>query len=157
MNLRFVEKKEGPAIILTASALATMRQYQQIDHNDKESGGQLFAIFEGTDTVIIEATRPKLLDRRTRYKFMPNRWLQQKEIQDRYKRGLHFVGDWHTHPESIPHPSIEDIVSITECFKLSHHELRAFAIVVVGSEPFPAGLSVILVQIVSFRTLFLEK
>jgi integrative and conjugative element protein (TIGR02256 family) len=146
VTLRFVEHLGGPAIVLTKSALSTINRYQQVASRDKEAGGQLFAKFEGADTVIIEATHPKWLDRRTRYGFRPNRWLQQLEIRDRHTKGLHFVGDWHTHPESVPNPSREDIFNMIECFNLSHHDLQAFVMVVIGIEPVPKGLYVALVQ-----------
>lgn len=146
MNLRYVENNGGPGVVLTEAALSTMDKYRQVLHTDKEAGGQLFAAFQGTDTVIVEATHPKWLDRRTRYGFVPNRLLQQREIKDRYKRGLHFVGDWHTHAELTPNPSCEDVDSMIKCYKLSRHDLKAFVMVIIGKEPAPTGLHVALVR-----------
>lgn len=157
MSLRYTTTTGGPAIVLTEPAIEIMMQYRQLGSHHREAGGQLFARFVGVNTEIIEATKPKLLDRRSRYDFRPNRWLQQLEIRDRYKKGLHFVGDWHSHPENCPQPSKEDIDSMFECFTLSYHELRAFVMVVVGREPAPGGLYVALVKEGSILTLILDK
>jgi integrative and conjugative element protein (TIGR02256 family) len=146
MNMRFVERAGGPAIILTDKTLSTMAKYRQLDPKAKEAGGQLFAKFDSADTIIVEATTPKLLDKRTRYGFKPNRMLQKLEIYDRYRKGLHFVGDWHTHPEKYPSPSDKDISDMAECFNLSIHNLRAFVMVIMGIEPTPDGLHAALVK-----------
>lgn len=146
MIIKFVEKFGGPAIILSDEALSIMSKYRQVKPMAKEAGGQLFAKFEGANTLIVEATKPKILDKRSHYGFKPNRLLQRLEIYDRYRKGLHFVGDWHTHPEKFPSPSNKDISDMAECFHLSTHNLRAFIMVIVGTEPEPKGLHVALVK-----------
>ena len=69
VSLRYVAANGRPAVVLTDPALASMTRFQQTGELDREAGGQLFAIFEGSDTLIVEATPPKLFDRRTRHKF----------------------------------------------------------------------------------------
>lgn len=135
----------GPCVLITDEALAIIERFRQLGHRDGEAGGQLFAQFDGADTIICEATPPRWLDRRTRYGFLPNRWLERREIHKRYARGLHFVGDWHTHPQPIPHPSRDDVRSMTECYRQSLHDLRAFILIIVGTDPTPKGLYVALV------------
>lgn len=109
-------------VVLSADAIAVMLRFRQKGLMDKESGGQLFAKFDGRNTTIMEATTPKLLDERARYGFIPSRWMQKLEIKAQHKLGNHFVGDWHTHPEPVPSPSREDINSMVDCFRKSHHE-----------------------------------
>lgn len=146
MNLRFVEKIGGPAIILTESVLSVMQKYRQIKPLAKEAGGQLYAKFEGVDTLILEATKPKILDSRTRYRFKPNNILQRFEIYNKYREGLHFVGDWHTHPEKYPFPTNKDINYMNNHFHLSFRKFRAFVMIIIGTEPEPQGLHVALVK-----------
>ena len=146
MTIRFVEKKGGPAIVITDSALLTMHKYRQLNLKAREAGGQLFANFYGIDTIIVEATPPNILDKRSRYGFQPNRMKQRLEIYDRYLKGMHFVGDWHTHPEKYPSPSGKDIKDMAECFRQSIHNLRHFVMVIIGTESAPEGLHVALVQ-----------
>jgi proteasome lid subunit RPN8/RPN11 len=59
-----------------------------------------------------------------------------------HRKGLHFVGDWHTHPEPIPTPSPSDIRTIEEAVAKSRHHLHGFLMIVVGSSEFPIGLYV---------------
>lgn len=146
MNLKYVLEQGGPVLIISEAAIDVMMQYRQMNHNSREAGGQLFAQFQGAETTIVEATRPKLLDRRLRHRFEPNRRIQQREIRDRHSKGLHFVGDWHTHPQDVPHPSSEDMKNMNECFALSTHELNAFIMIIVGKKPVPDGLYVALVK-----------
>jgi len=55
---------------------------------------------------------------------------------------MHYVGDWHTHPQAVPEPSIGDVESIGDCFRRSTKAIGGFLLVVVGREPFPLGLFV---------------
>jgi integrative and conjugative element protein (TIGR02256 family) len=90
----------------------------------------------------VEATGPRHSDKRGRYSYVPDRQAEQKEIVERHKRGLHFVGDWHTHPEASPKPSPADIASITHSFKKSVHSLNAFVLVIVGLDEGAKGIHV---------------
>lgn len=157
MTFRYTLPQEGPALILSDPVLATFDRYRQLSPRANEAGGQLFAQFNGADTLVLEATPPKWLDRRSRSGFVPNRWIQQREIRERYAHGLHFVGDWHTHPEPVPRPSHDDIYSMIDCFGCSLHELRAFVLVIAGTRPAPEGLYVAIVDRSSTKQLKLDK
>jgi integrative and conjugative element protein (TIGR02256 family) len=71
-----------------------------------------------------------------------------------HQRGLHFVGDWHTHPEAVPTPSSSDIRTINEAVAKSRHHLFGFLMIVVGSSDFPTGLHVSLNTAISHLRLF---
>ena len=62
-----------------------------------------------------------------------------------FKRGWHFVGDWHTHPEERPRPSGLDIRGVQEMFVKSRHSLESLVLVIVGTAGFPDGLFVAMV------------
>lgn len=146
MRLQFLHESSKTGLVLSETALETILRFQQLSPRDREAGGQLFARFDGLETIIVEATGPKRLDRRSRNGFWPNRWLQRREIKNRYARALHFVGDWHTHPEAFPFPSRDDIAGMQECFQQSKHDLTAFVIIIVGTAPPPQSLYVALVS-----------
>ena len=153
MTLRYYAESSGPVLVITHQALARMLRFQQLHLRDKEAGGQLFARFNGSEIIIVEATTPKTLDYRARHSFRPNRWLQRREIKNRYLRASHFVGDWHTHPESLPSPSPEDIAGMLDCFHRSTHDLNAFVLIILGTNPPPWGLYVGLVGAQGVQTL----
>ena len=156
VSLRYVLAPDSASIIITCEAIRTLKKFRQTVPLQKEAGGQLFGRFEGSRTIIVEATPPKWLDRRSKTTFHPNRWVQRLEIRNRYARGLHFVGDWHTHPERIPHPSNEDKRNMMECFERSVHELHAFVMIIIGTELLPEGLHVSLIKKDAVLTLVLK-
>ena len=59
-----------------------------------------------------------------------------------FKRGLHYIGDWHTHHQWTPVPSARDVTAMRALFVESTHELPGLAIVIVGRAPEPEGLFV---------------
>ncbi len=132
----------GQVLVLDKSAIKSMLRYRQTNRNALEAGGQLFARLDSGRIMISEATGPRRGDLRTRTSFVPSRASEQREIEAKYRKGLHYVGDWHTHPEPEPRPSHQDYESIKDCFSRSHHQLNAFVLAVVGTSDPPAGLHV---------------
>ena len=98
--------------------------YQQIESFSAEAGGQLFARFSDAEIRVERATGPRISDRRSRFGYVPDRRREQEEIDALHGRGLHFIGDWHTHPEPNPRPSTSDIHSIRQAVRDSKHQDR---------------------------------
>lgn len=107
-----------------------------------EAGGQLFAQLSSHEVRIEQATGPRQTDSRSRTAYVPDRIAEQIEIDYWHRKGLHYVGDWHTHPELIPQPSEDDIKSIRDSFSKSQHSLHGFLLVIVGTAKVPSGLYV---------------
>jgi len=124
----------GNLIHFTDETLATMRSFAQRSPEDLEAGGQLFARFEDGHAYIEVATGPKPEDKRTRFGFVPDHEVAKREVLDFYERGLHWVGDWHTHAEPHPTPSDIDSASFLEMFRVSTHELFAMVMAIQGTE-----------------------
>ena len=156
MSLRYVAQTGESRLVIGDDALKTMLRFRQIRPRDKEAGGQLFARFNGPQVVIEEATPPTILDYRARYGFRPNRSLQRRAITKCHRLGLHFVGDWHTHPENQAKPSYEDISGMKDCFKCSIDDLTAFVMIIVGIAPPPEGWYIGLVTVGGVQTLCCE-
>jgi proteasome lid subunit RPN8/RPN11 len=66
--------------------------------------------------------------------------MEEEEINTMHSQGLHFIGDWHTHPEQIPRVSASDVDSIRRAFEQSKHHLNGFVLLIAGTEAFPRGL-----------------
>ena len=66
--------------------------------------------------------------------FVPNRLAERREIRRLFNERLHYIGDWHTHPEPRPRPSQTDIDSFREMFRKSRHKLASLVMVIVGTE-----------------------
>jgi integrative and conjugative element protein (TIGR02256 family) len=134
--------RSGQTILFSPAVMEHFRRYQQRRPFQREAGGQLFATFSGHTVNIVEATGPRASDRRLRYSYIPDRGAEQMEILARHPLGLHFVGDWHTHPVRRPRPSSQDLSSISETVRRSVHALNGFMLVVVGTGPLPADIYV---------------
>jgi integrative and conjugative element protein (TIGR02256 family) len=106
--------------------------------------GQLFARLEPPRITVLRATGPRAGDRRTRFSYIPDRRAEQREIDDAFRRGLHYVGDWHTHPDDLPTASVTDNEGLAELVSRSAHSLNAFVLVVVGIGHLPEAMAVTL-------------
>lgn len=125
---------EGPqgSVCFPAKVLESLRKHRQRHVWSREAGGQLFAKTVGTPIAIEQITPPGAGDVRSRFSFWPRREAEQRDIHRMFKAGLHYVGDWHTHPEDRPHPSRDDIEKISAIFRQSRHHLHAMLLVIVG-------------------------
>ncbi len=119
-------------IILTTSVLEVFSKYRQ-KGNEPESGGLIFATFNFPRILIVEASPPRATDKRWRALFIPDRIRQRQLIKQNFKKGYHFVGEWHTHPELQPSPSGLDLQSMADSFLKSKHELNYFIMIIVGN------------------------
>jgi len=132
----------GQTLHFSDEVLRRFAAYRQTRFWHREAGGLLFARIIGNDITLEEATGPRRSDRRSRYSYQGDRRLEQREIDERHGRGLDYVGDWHTHPEPRPRPSGDDDLAMTSRVRESRHQLNGFVFAIVGTAPFPSGLTV---------------
>ncbi|MFT3940334.1 Mov34/MPN/PAD-1 family protein [Rhodopseudomonas sp.] len=131
----------GPICLqICPDAIATFTKHRQRCFFSRESGGQLFARVRGNNWEIVAATGPKTRDSRSRFGFRPHRPSEQEEIFEYHRLGYDYVGDWHTHPQDVPHPSPDDLESIRNLVRESIHHLPGFLLMIVGRDRFPKGL-----------------
>jgi integrative and conjugative element protein (TIGR02256 family) len=142
MSIRFPIGESGQILNFEQNVLDHFVKWRQLDKKMPEAGGQLFGVVEGQCIQVKLATGPRHSDRRGRFFFIADRLAERREISTLHKSGLHYFGDWHTHPQSIPAPSGTDLSSMADLFARSKHELNAFLMVIVGTAGFPDGLHV---------------
>jgi integrative and conjugative element protein (TIGR02256 family) len=133
----------GEVIQFETGVLDHFDQNRQLHFWHREAGGQLFARIVGHRIIVSEATGPRPEDKRGRTFFEPDRRSEQADIDAMFARDLHYVGDWHTHPERSPTPSARDYLTMASRVRLSRHRLAAFLFVIVGQLPPPGGLTVV--------------
>jgi len=95
------------------SALVVMRQYVQGALEKAEAGGILLGRhILGTDDIIVDdATVPMPGDRSSRFQFFRARRRHQEAINRAWQESsgtCTYLGEWHTHPERRPIPSLVD-------------------------------------------------
>jgi len=94
----------------------------------------LFAKSFGSFLIVSLATGVHPTAQRTRTSFRPQPTQQQREIEELFVSGYHYVGEWHTHPERQPTPSVADSRAMRNLFLNSEHQLVTMLLVIVGNE-----------------------
>lgn len=138
--LRYRVAEAGHTLLFTEDVVKHFRRHRQRWSWCAEAGGQLFAKLSPSQIEICKATGPYTSDSRGRYFFRADRGKENSDIEACFRQGLHYVGDWHTHPQRHPEPSNEDLSSIADSFKKSTHELVGFVLVIVGTTNDADGL-----------------
>lgn len=157
MSICYPIGESGQFLTLEQNALDHFSKWRQLDPKMPEAGGQLFGAVEGQCLKVKLVTGPRRSDRRGRFYFIGERLAERREIGKLHKSGLHYFGDWHTHPQSIPIPSETDISSMADMFARSRHDLNAFMMVIVGTAEFPEGLHVSLHEANAWSALNVER
>lgn len=133
----------GQTLHFTDEVLLHVSAHRQTKLWHREAGGLLFARIEGASITIEDITGPRRDDRRSRCSYEGDREAEQEEIYNRHRLGLEYVGDWHTHPQRRPKPSGIDDRTMSSRVQESRHQLLGFVFVIVGTDKFPAGLTVL--------------
>lgn len=141
----------------SAAVLRTFSESAQHHRWSKESVGQLFTRDLTSTKVLVEAStllKPTLATR-ARVRF--DTAAASAERQAMFKRGLHCVGLWHTHPEPAPEPSPEDRALARDHARAAMPQVSGVVFVIVGTLPTPAGLRVWVDDGQELRRAALEK
>ncbi|WP_209946393.1 Mov34/MPN/PAD-1 family protein [Bradyrhizobium elkanii] len=99
-------------VAIDASVIGKIERYTRAPENMTEAGGILVGCYRGPHVEITECSEPLRRDRRSRLRFDRDDPGHQDLAKRRWKesgRVLTFVGEWHTHPESLPSPSSIDL------------------------------------------------
>ena len=147
----------GQIIHLSAAVMDVFEAYRQRKWWQREAGGILFAKIEGNDVFIVEATSPRQQDRRSRFGFSISKERAQAEICAKHDAGLHYVGEWHTHPEPTPKPSPRDEATMSSRVRESTHQLNGLVFLIVGQSDFPAAITLMVHDGLSWHRLSHER
>lgn len=107
-----------------------------------EAGGQLFGTITSEQVCVIEVSGPYAGDERSRYRYRSNPAAAQHAIEDRHKRGLLYLGEWHTHAEDSPSASGLDEDAMRRLVSSSQLNSDALLLMIVGRARGAAGLAV---------------
>lgn len=140
--MRYSIGDSGEVVEFSAAVMERFDKNRQRRFWQAEAGGQLFANLSPGLISIAMATGPRPTDLRTPFSYVPDREAERREIADLRPLGWHYVGDWHTHPQSVPSPSGRDIRTVVSTVRKSQLVLSGVVMVIVGRSPFPRGLYV---------------
>jgi integrative and conjugative element protein (TIGR02256 family) len=123
-------------------ALQHVNRYLQSTPWATEAGGQLFGTINTEQIFVAEVSGPYAGDERSRYRYRSNPAAAQRAIEDRHKRGLFYLGEWHTHAEDSPSASSLDDDAMRRLISGSRLNSDALLMMIVGRAHGVAGLGV---------------
>lgn len=101
-------------VVISTEVANILLSYRQVSDSSPESAGVLIGECRGVHIVLKDLSEPSKFDIRSR--FMVDRISKhhQRTVDEAFKKSngeLHYLGEWHTHPEDVPNPSITDYTS----------------------------------------------
>ena len=128
----------GGLVKVAPAALAQLLLFRQLEPDSTEAGGVLLGrhIVGCRDMVIDEVTVPMQEDRRLRLAFHRSQTGHQKVIDARWldsEGTCHYLGEWHTHPETAPTPSSVDLADWRRRLSVDQFEGDSLLFLIVGT------------------------
>lgn len=112
MSVIICDESETIFARIDNSVLAVMEEHIQADLATPESGGILIGEYRGPHLNVVKITTPSQGDLQSRFRFFRKSKSHQIIALQNWKASSStqtFVGDWHTHAEKHPSPSIIDL------------------------------------------------
>ena len=130
-------RRSGRFLVIGADAKTILLKHRQLTADSKESGGILLGrlIEKSEDVVIDEVTLPYVGDKRGRYFFFRKRKSAQQSVNTAWGASLHtriYLGEWHTHPEDHPSPSITDLENWKRIGRIAIYEQEFLFFIIIG-------------------------
>jgi integrative and conjugative element protein (TIGR02256 family) len=126
----------GGFLIVPVKLIKQLQSFRQLSFSDTEAGGLLIGCkrSEGSQesTTHIELTDcsiPNWFDKRSRFSFVRRSKAHLNKVYLAWKKSNSqqtYIGEWHTHPESHPTPSWEDVCE----WKVNLEGMQAILIIV---------------------------
>lgn len=136
VDKELVFKAQDESLVVISTEVANILfSYRQISSSSSESAGVLIGERRDVHIVIKTLSKPSRWDIRSR--FMVDRVSKhhQRAVDDSFRKSngeWHYLGEWHTHPEDVPKPSMTDYSSWHKNL-ISNHPL---VLIIVGRTDF---------------------
>jgi integrative and conjugative element protein (TIGR02256 family) len=132
-------RRSGGRLQLGIAAMTEMHRHRQDKLSKPEAGGVLLGrhIQDTNDLVVDRVTSPMLGDRRSRFRYFRSRRPHQAEIDRAWQESggtTTYLGEWHTHPEPQPRPSLTDLLDWQRKLLLDRFTDSIFFIIVGTAE-----------------------
>ncbi len=124
--------ENGKTIDLLPCAQAIIFSYRQAQETRPESGGLLLG-YENAITknyTISSVTEPNIADKRSRC-FLRLSMFHRNTLET-IAAPYGYIGTWHTHPTSKPHPSGVDLIDWKESLAANHKKTDVLIFIIAG-------------------------
>lgn len=135
---RRFRRPDGTVLLIDAVPLAMMLAFRQTKRRDREAGGVLLGrhLLGVPHIVVDEVTTPTKRDCRFLTFFKRSRAPHQRVIDERWASSsgtCQYLGEWHTHPEPVPHASSVDMTDWRRRLRNDIFDSTALLFVIVGT------------------------
>jgi integrative and conjugative element protein (TIGR02256 family) len=127
-------------LVICATAIEHFWKYRQTSPWATEAGGQLFGTIQSEFIRVESATGPYRGDERSRSRYRSNPTAAQRAIDEKTGVKQFYLGEWHTHAEDHPDPSVLDEEAMRLIIAKSRLSCNALLMVIVGRSRSPNGL-----------------
>ncbi len=132
-------RPDGTVLVIGDEALATMLRFRQTKRLSSEAGGVLLGrhLLDVSHVVVDEVTVPMKRDCRFLTAFRRSRDAHQRVIDERWaaSRGTcQYLGEWHTHPEPVPHASFVDMADWRRRLRADVFDGNTLVFLIVGTD-----------------------
>ncbi|ENV09155.1 peptidase [Acinetobacter haemolyticus] len=132
------QAQDQSLVVISTEVANVLVSYRQLSDSSQESAGVLIGERRGVHMIIKMLSEPSHWDIRSR--FMVDRVSKhhQKAVDNAFKKSngeWHYLGEWHTHPEDVPKPSMTDYSSWHKNLTSDH----PLILIIVGRTQFWVG------------------
>jgi len=124
-------------VVLHSQPLSIVEKFTQYEKKDPESGGIILGKIIEKQINILKLSIPTPLDKSSRTNFERNKVSAQIILDyEFYNSGgqLIYLGEWHTHPESFPSPSMIDLKMLKNQFTNNKLNIDFLILMIKGTE-----------------------
>lgn len=124
-------------IVIHAQPLNILEKFTQVERKSPESGGIILGKIISNQINILKLSVPTSLDRASRTNFERHKVSAQIIIDYEHFNSngqIIYLGEWHTHPESFPTPSGQDLSMISNQFKTNCLRTEFLLLLIKGTE-----------------------
>lgn len=107
-------------IHIAKNVLKVLDSYKQTGNQNEAGGIILGQVYENNKVCITEVSEPNEFDKSSRFSFIRDKRMAQLIVDEAFDKSegkLIYLGEWHTHPEPSPKPSLVDKRMIKQQFK----------------------------------------
>lgn len=123
------------SISLSKEVISIFKKYVQNDIKNPESGGIMTGKVYENLVEVLNCSEPSHLDKRSRYNYNRSHKSAQIYINEKFEESEGkeiYLGEWHTHPEDIPKPSITDIKNFNKTLNKNRLNSDIHFMIIVG-------------------------
>lgn len=133
----FYQFTSGTLLEISATAITTLLRHRQY-LGAYEAGGILLGYILPNDRVVIDfASEPTAVDRASAVSFERDAVAAQNLIDVMWHSSngtCIYLGEWHSHSERLPQPSLQDRRMIRNMVRMTQMEVNFLFLVIVGLE-----------------------